>query len=265
MEHLEDLTTGEAIKWLARFAGLVDRYPKTSTPRPSKLLHVEIIGLTEEHKTGPREATAGNQRLTWDEHLKLASGIAAATKPEVELAPLLAEMESVLARYVAFPLPEQATAISLWAEHTWVFERFDVSPYLAVVSPEKRSGKTRLCEVLEHLVARPWRVVQPSQAVLFRQIEAERPTVLLDEADTIFGRGKKYEPLRAVLNAGNRRVTAIPRCLEKGRGFEVQNFSVFCPQAPGWHRQPARYGAGPGHPHPPTAQGPGSEGGPLPV
>ena len=38
-------------------------------------------------------------------------------------------------------------------------KQFDASPYLAIMSPEKRSGKTRLLDVFELLVARSWRVI----------------------------------------------------------------------------------------------------------
>src|SRR5205823_998737 len=78
---------------------------------------------------------------------------------------------------------------------------------LAVTSPEKRSGKSRLFEVLEILVANPWKVITPTEAVIFRKIDKDRPTLLLDETDAIFGKrnGENYEGLRALLNAGNRR------------------------------------------------------------
>jgi hypothetical protein len=51
-----------------------------------------------------------------------------------------------------------------------------VTPYLAVTSAEKQSGKTRLLEVLEALVADPLPVVSPSAASLYRSIEAAKPT-----------------------------------------------------------------------------------------
>lgn len=40
--------------------------------------------------------------------------------------------------------------------------------------------------------------------MLFRQIEGTHPTLLLDEIDAVFGKGRddRNEPLRALLNAG---------------------------------------------------------------
>jgi hypothetical protein len=72
-------------------------------------------------------------------------------------------------------------------------------------------------------------VVGPSEAVLFRAIAANEPTLLLDEVDTIFKeRDEKSEGLRGILNAGFKRNGSVPRCV--GQGHEVKNFSVFCPK-----------------------------------
>ena len=35
----------------------------------------------------------------------------------------------------------------------------------------------------------PWRIPRPSEAVLFRMIDRDHPTVMLDEVDAIFGDG----------------------------------------------------------------------------
>ena len=105
------------------------------------------------------------------------------------------------------------------------------SPLLAITSAEKRSGKTRLLDVLELLVANPWRVITPSEAVVFRKIDEDSPTLLLDEADAIFNpkANGNTEGLRALLNAGNRAGTMVPRCV--GPTQQLKSFSVFCPKA----------------------------------
>jgi uncharacterized protein DUF3631 len=112
-----------------------------------------------------------------------------------------------------------------------VIEAFDYTPYLHVTSPEKRCGKSRLLDCIELLVAIVWRVISPSQAVLFRKIEADRPTLLLDEVDTIFCRGKDEgkESLRALLNAGFDRHAKVPRCIPPHN--DIKEFGVFCPKA----------------------------------
>ena len=146
-----------------------------------------------------------------------------------EGAQLLDALVAFLRRFVAMQLP-QAQAAALWIVHSHTVEAVEASPYLAITSATKRSGKTRLLDVLELLVARPWRVITPSEAVVFRKIDADRPTLLLDEADAIFGvHAENHEGLRAILNAGNRKGTHVPRCV--GPSQALLSFSVYCAKA----------------------------------
>jgi hypothetical protein len=75
----------------------------------------------------------------------------------------------------------QADAVALWVVFSHVFDAFDFSPKLMIRSPEKRTGKTRLVEVLERLVCRPFFVSGISAAALLRLIEQLAPSMLLDE------------------------------------------------------------------------------------
>jgi Protein of unknown function (DUF3631) len=147
------------------------------------------------------------------------------------LADLLDDVEALLTRYVVFRSRAQVTAITLWVAHAHALAAFDVTPYLHVKSPEKECGKTRMLEVVGGLVPRPWQVVGPSEAVLFRKIEKQTPTLLLDEVDNIFVGPKSKTPeaggLRQVLNAGYRRGAVVPRCGGKNMD-KLVDFAVFC-------------------------------------
>ena len=142
---------------------------------------------------------------------------------------LLTEVTELIRDYVVMT-PAQRVAVSLWVAHTHALDAFDVSPYLDVTSPVMQCGKTRLFEVLELVVARPWKAILPSEAVVFRRIDKVTPTLLLDECDAIFDKSNgSTEPLRALLNAGNRRGTSVPRC--SGPSQNLIDFSVFCAKA----------------------------------
>ncbi len=124
----------------------------------------------------------------------------------------------------------QADAVALWVAHGHALDAFETTPFLGVTSPEKRCGKSRLFDVLELVAARPWRTITPSEAVLYRKIEAVAPTLFLDEIDAVFNISNgNTEPLRALLNAGNRRGTAVPRCV--GPTQQLVDFNVFCAKA----------------------------------
>ena len=125
---------------------------------------------------------------------------------------------------------EQLMVLALWAIHTHCVREFEQTPYITVTSPEKRCGKSRLLETMELLVARPWQATLPSEAVVYRQVSAVLPTLLLDETDTIFNprTADKYEGLRALLNSGHRRGSKVPRCV--GTSMKIVEFSTFCPK-----------------------------------
>ena len=146
---------------------------------------------------------------------------------EAEGAQLLHEVESFITQFVILP-PYTALALALWVLATFCFDAFDAIAYLCVTSPTPRCGKTRFLEVLSLLVFNPERTASVSEAALFRIIEANRPTLLLDEAETLRGKSERAEYLRGLLNAGNRRDASVTRCV--GQNHNVQRFSVYCPK-----------------------------------
>jgi hypothetical protein len=158
--------------------------------------------------------------------------VAAPTQPP-PLASLLDAVCAFLTRFIVFSYEAQPFAIALWVAHAWALEAFDYTPYLHIASAEKQCGKTRLLDCLELLTPKPWRAILPSEAVLFRTIERDRPTLLLDELDGVFSNSKdeRKEALRSLLNAGFEEKARIPRCVGQGTNQEVKNFAVFCAKA----------------------------------
>jgi hypothetical protein len=154
------------------------------------------------------------------------------TFEERPLAETLAAVEDYISKYVVLTA-DQRCAIVLWVAHTWSVDASDVSPYLSVTSAVMRSGKTQLVGTLRYVVAEPWVAIQPTEAILFRRVDQLRPTLFLDEVDTLFhSKDDRHEPLRALLNAGNRRGTTVPRIVPGARkgDFETHDFEVFCPK-----------------------------------
>jgi len=144
---------------------------------------------------------------------------------------LLGELAALLRRFVVMT-SSQARIVALWVIHTYVLDGADATPYLAITSAEKRSGKTRLLEVLELLVLRAWLTGRTTAAVLPRKIDADQPTLLLDESDAAFGGDKEYaEALRGVLNSGHRRGGKTTVCVGQGANIGFKDFSVFSPKA----------------------------------
>jgi len=121
-------------------------------------------------------------------------------------------------------------AVALWIVHTHAFPAAIETGYLQITSPQKQCGKSRLLEVLDLLVARPWLTSKTSAAALVRKVAKDAPTLLLDETDAAFGGEKEYaEALRGILNAGHRRGGVASLCV--GKEHKVEDFPVFCPKA----------------------------------
>lgn len=154
-----------------------------------------------------------------------------ATPPTPALGEVLDELVGFTRRFVCMTESE-GVAIGLWVFHTHAFAASHATPYLAITSAEKESGKTLLLELLSLLVANPWLTGRATAAVLPRKIDADRPTLLLDESDTAFKGDRDYaEALRGVLNTGYRRSGKTTVCVGQGAEIGFRDFSTFCPKA----------------------------------
>ena len=142
---------------------------------------------------------------------------------------LVRDLAGFIRRYVVMS-DDKLLIVALWVIHTHCARQIAQTPYLAVTSPEKQCGKSRLLETLELLAADAWLTILPSEAVVYRQVDARMPTLMLDEADTIFNprSADRYEGLRALLNNGHRQGAKVPRCV--GSTNKVVEFSTFCPK-----------------------------------
>lgn len=144
------------------------------------------------------------------------------------LADLLDGVARFIRRYVVISEHEVA-AVALWIAHAHAIEAADVTPYLAITSPEKRAGKTKLLEVIELLVPHPLRTANISTAALFRSIvdsEHGRATLLFDEAERTLG-VDGHEDLIALFNAGYRRGAFVVRCEGEGKKIRVARYDAF--------------------------------------
>jgi hypothetical protein len=128
--------------------------------------------------------------------------------PTPDGAAVLAQLHTALTRYVILPSAEAAVAVALWIAATHAQDAWACAPRLVIRAPEKRCGKSRLLDIVEGTCHNPLITVNGSPAAVYRSIGADAPpTILLDEADTIFG-GKNAEgseDLRGLLNAGHQR------------------------------------------------------------
>jgi 5S rRNA maturation endonuclease (ribonuclease M5) len=156
---------------------------------------------------------------------------AASPKSAIEAPPtseLLDAIGKFVRRFVILPSPAAYRTVALYALHTWAFPAAHATPYLVIESPEKQAGKTRLLEVLDLVCRNPVKAASISAAGLYQTIGSDAPTLLIDEADAIFGgNSERHEDLRGVLNAGNLPGTSVIR---GGKDGKPVRFNVYCPK-----------------------------------
>ncbi|MGI5470253.1 DUF3631 domain-containing protein [Streptomyces sp. CA-132043] len=148
--------------------------------------------------------------------------------PATEGSGLLDDLRSRIARFVILPSEQALDAVTLWVAATHLQPAWQHAPRLAVVGPAKRCGKSRLLDVLTETVHEPMLTINTTPAAVFRSISEEPPTLLMDEADTIFGTPKqaeKNEEMRGLLNAGHQRNRYVTRVV--GNDHTPHRFATF--------------------------------------
>ncbi|MCA1654935.1 MAG: DUF3631 domain-containing protein, partial [Pseudonocardiaceae bacterium] len=132
-------------------------------------------------------------------------------------AAVLDAAHAVLTRFCVLPSPAAAHAVVLWCAATHALPVLPAAPRLAITSPVKRAGKTRLLDVIEGICCAPLVSMNATVAAVFRSLDVTHPpTLLFDEVDTIFGSARvaeQNEDLRGLLNAGFQRGKPALRCV----------------------------------------------------
>jgi len=146
----------------------------------------------------------------------------------VDGAKLLDALRQVFRHYIVLP-PGADIALALWVLHAWTMDAGEISPFMVLVSPTKRCGKTSVMILLQYLTPRSELASNITGPALYRYIEAVRPTLLIDEADSFV---KDNEELRGILNSGHTKVAAnIIRSVEVNGEHKPRRFSTWAPKA----------------------------------
>lgn len=154
-----------------------------------------------------------------------------ASARDYDMINLLDDVDAAIRRYCVMPDEHSYTAVSCWVAYTHMSDLFDFAPRLLVRSPEKQSGKSRLLEVIGELVYHPSYWVKPTEATLFRKIDAggcHPPTIIFDEVDAWLP--ESPDAVRGLINTGFRVGATVPR-MGGSQFTDLQEFSVFAPIA----------------------------------
>ena len=145
---------------------------------------------------------------------------------EVDGDALLDALRREFSRYVALP-PHADVALALYVLHTYAFQSFDITPYLAITSPTRRCGKTVLMTLLYWLCCRGKKSDSMSKAAIYRSVEGEKPTLVLDEVSWVLD---PKDDRQGILCGGFERNGFVEICEGEGASIAARRFSTYCPK-----------------------------------
>jgi len=148
-----------------------------------------------------------------------ASPSAETVLPPEEGASILDEIAAALGRHVILP-PGGAETTALWVLHAHAHDAAQISPLLAIISPDIGCGKTTLLAALAELTPASLFVSDLTSAGLYRTITRAKHTLLIDEGEMVLS-GNTL--LRRLVNSGHRRDGA--RVLRADNAFDT-----WCPK-----------------------------------
>lgn len=129
--------------------------------------------------------------------------------------------------FIDFAHSGDLNILTLWIIGTYLFPIFEAYPYI-YLGGMRGSGKTKVLDILQQLVFNPESTSNSSTSSLFRTIQRNLSTVLLDEGESLTGREANPE-LRLLFNAGYKKSGVVTRTHTES--FNTERFKVYSPKA----------------------------------
>ncbi len=138
-------------------------------------------------------------------------------------------IKSYIKRFIFLKQEETYSLLALWVIGTYLYRVFRYFPYIHL-NAEKGSGKTMLMEVLAPLCFNGQISINSTEAVLFRDIQNNSPTMFLDELEKMSKEEKeKYSGILSVLKTGFTKNGFVKRCDGKNKD-KIRTFTTYSPK-----------------------------------
>jgi 5S rRNA maturation endonuclease (ribonuclease M5) len=134
-----------------------------------------------------------------------------------------------ISRYIVLKDPDCFSFIALWVMGTYIYRAFRYFPYLHLIG-EKQSGKTLLMDVLAAIAFNGELSANSTEAVLFRDVQNNQPTLFLDEVERYRAEDReRYGSVMAVLKVGFCKNGRVKRCGGRDKD-KIHSFAVYSPK-----------------------------------
>lgn len=147
------------------------------------------------------------------------------------LAELLDGMSKFNARFIYHEHTEVHDAIALWAASTYFMPRWMYHPRLYISSPQASTGKSQQAEVIQYLSNNGEMPSNVSPAYIWGRVNDTQGqvTIMVDEADNIWAKGKETTDLQGILNGGHKFGAQVGRAHASDTGVSAKMYDSYCP------------------------------------
>lgn len=212
-----DLRT--AIERLARLSRAEFEIVRDSEADKHKISGSALARMVSARRRDMGSVESDEVSLPWEDTVP-------ASEP-VDSAALFDKVFQLIRRFTVCDLP-YAYAATLWCGMTWLMNHFRVAPFVMITAPVLGCGKSVMLEVIAQLSYRSLFASSCSEAVLFRVIDRDQVTLLIDESDRAIS--PQRQELIGTLNASyTRRTARALRCV--GEEIEPRSFSTWAAKA----------------------------------
>lgn len=147
---------------------------------------------------------------------------------------LVEHLVRLFSNHIFFSDKRTSLLLALWTMGTYFFKAFKFYGYVLINSPVKQCGKSLLLDLLSHVCFNATsRLIIPSDASVFREVDANDSTLIIDEVESLSEKDReKNAGLIALLNGGFQKDSKVSRAEKiEGKKIDIVYFSAYSPKA----------------------------------
>lgn len=149
----------------------------------------------------------------------------------VPLATVLDELSDFNARYIYHPNKAVHDAVALWIASTYFMDKWMYHPRLYISSPQAGTGKSTQGTIIQALSLNGEKPSNVTSAYIWGRVNETqgKVTILIDESDNIWAKGKDTTDLQGILNDGFQYGAQVGRALATDDGISTKRYDSYCP------------------------------------
>lgn len=147
------------------------------------------------------------------------------------LGQVLNELSDFNARFIYHPNKEAHDTIALWIASTYYMPQWMYHPRIYISSPQAGTGKSTQGTIIESLALNGEKPSNVTSAYIWGRVNETqgKVTILIDESDNIWAKGRDTTDLQGILNDGFQYGAQVGRALATDDGISTKRYDSYCP------------------------------------